>query len=806
MPRRSPQQSITLTAAAKRINMGDPTSAKRDAAKTKPWHAEAWGYFDEVPEIKESIRYRGNQLGKVRLFVAVQNPKDPSADPIPASDPDSGVPANIAAAADAELARLRSRMGGQAEIMRMLDMNLEVVGEAYLVGYGERAEVVDPVSGLTTQEGAAEDWMIRSVSEVEFKGSGQSAKVMVKADPTDTKGTPLDPEQDTIMRIWLRHPQWANVADCSMRGLLGECRQLQVLCQQQLAHSYRALSAGILTVPNEVANVGPADPTKPEEPVDDPLMDILYEVLSAPIEDPTHPSTVQPGLLRGPGQYLGSEFVRRITFYDAEQVKDIEARIEARVQRIARGLNLPIEKIMGHMQTTFTNAAQIDEDEFSDYLAPSAETAAEALTFAYLRPQLEEAKVAPEWVERLFIWYDPSDLIAKPDAEKHAADAFDRNVISAASLRKAFGFGDDDAPEPLELLQRAGLRRGILTADLTHALLELLGIPIEVPQGGAAQPVDPNAEATAAMLVQALSASVPRTIRAASRPVGNDYGRRLTELDRELRTRLLSAANVAMGQALDRAANRLRTKTNGSPLRASLQTVPRRSWFAHLGPTLVAEAMGDEDPLEGAWDGLEDDFMAWGADAQAQARSVAAQATGRDQSDLADRQADDLSNAWLWLAGALTALAVAKLWTPDPAAPEIGEHDPSVMIPAGLVRQAIARAGGATGLSTSGTDAWVTLTDGGTRPAGGIGTGETIRGALRDGGAQVEGYVWRYGPGFRRNPFDPHLALDGQSFVSFDDDVLASDGTFGFSHWMPGDHAGDLCDAEPVILGREDLS
>jgi hypothetical protein len=48
------------------------------------------------------------------------------------------------------------------------------------------------------------------------------------------------------------------------------------------------------------------------------------------------------------------------------------------------------------------------------------------------------------------------------------------------------------------------------------------------------------------------------------------------------------------------------------------------------------------------------------------------------------------------------------------------------------------------------------------------------------------------------------LRLDGQGFESFDSDVLASDGTFGFGFWMPGDHPGCFCDAEPTILAADE--
>lgn len=799
MPRRS-QPVLTLTAAAKRVDLRSPKEAKAQAAKRQDWFDDAWLYFDTIPLIKESIRYRGNQLGKVRLYVAVDNPDDPDGDPIPVSAPESGVPEPVATAAEAELSRLRSAIGGQAQIMRHLDMNLEVVGICYLVGKGERTEKVTQRDGSVQNVTEPEDWMIRSVSEVEVKGSGESTRYFIKSDPSDTKGTPLDPELDTIMRIWLQHPQWSNLPDCAMRALIEDCRLLAVLRQQLLAHSLRALNAGILTVPNQLAPKGQPDPSKPEDPVDDPLMDTLYEVLTEPIFDPSAPSSTQPGLLRGEPEHLKPDVLRLISFYQPEILEGIEKRIEARTETIAQGLNLPVEKVKGMMGTTFSNADQIDQDEYDDYLAPSADMATDALTYAFLHPQLlENPSVPSEYVSRLFIAADPSALFGKPDTEKNADTAWDRGTISDAAHRKAKGFSEDDAPKPEELLIRAALKSGRMSADVTLAVLKMMGVPLDVVPGEAGQDTNPPA-----VTASVLRRMIPAPIRAASRPSSPDYGRRLTEIDRELRSRLLTASNVAMGQALDRAATRLRSKTNGTPERDALRTVGARYQFVQLGRDRVTAAFGDDDPLEGAWDGLEDEFRAWGADAQSRARTTAGQAVGADLSGLEDQQAEDLDSAWLWFAAALTGLATARLWTPDPSAPTIGEYDPTVMIPAGMVRQAVARAGGAQGLITGGQDAWVTLTDAGTRPAGGIGTGDLIRGALRDGGATIEGYVWQYGPGFRRSVFEPHERLNGTPFVNFDDDVLASQGEFGWSHYLPGDHSGCLCDVEPSILGADE--
>ena len=297
-------------------------------------------------------------------------------------------------------------------------------------------------------------------------------------------------------------------------------------------------------------------------------------------------------------------------------------------------------------------------------------------------------------------------------------------------------------------------------------------------------------------------------------PAADDQapGRRLMELDRDLRSRLLVAANDAMNRALERAGNRLRSRTNGTPLRATLRTVPVTHAFVTLGPGAVAQlGFSEADALDGAWDDLEQQFRTWGANAQEQALDIAGQVasgfTRAERSALALRQAADLDEAWGWMVEALDALAGGRLYDPTPTAPDVGEFDPTLSVPSGLVRHAMARAGGATGLVTDGNGgALVTLVDGGTRPAGGIGTGELIRGALRDAGASVEAYRWVYGPALRKHNFAPHMHLDGQVFQNFDDPVLTnSHGWPPYGYYMPGDHKGCMCDFEPVVVPAEDL-
>ena len=119
-----------------------------------------------------------------------------------------------------------------------------------------------------------------------------------------------------------------------------------------------------------------------------------------------------------------------------------------------------------------------------------------------------------------------------------------------------------------------------------------------------------------------------------------------------------------------------------------------------------------------------------------------------------------------------------------------------------MIRSAVAQAGGAAGLETSGKgDAFVTVAQAGTRPVGGIGTGDTMLGVLAEHGVSIEAYQWVYGPGQRRTQFEPHVELDGVVFENFDDEQLANSGGFPeFAYYLPGDHAGCQCDLALVLI------
>ncbi len=809
-----------MVAAATRINLAKKKVAHKQRAKHEDWQDEGWEYFDEVPEIKYSFWFSGNAMAKLRIYAAVQ-PADPEAEPIPVSDPASGIPPALAARAEAEIARLKGPLGGQPEILRALNMNLDVAAECYLVGIGPR-EVVeqDPETGEDITYITPEAWSIRSIAEVREQGGVYK----IASDDSLGGGDELDPELDFICRIWQRHPKNQNEPDCNMRGVLNDCEALVLLTNQVKAEAKSRQSAGAFTVPSELSFGGELDePAGEGEETPDPFDEELLAALTEPIEDPSSASAVMPMVIRGPAEYLKADVLRHISFA-RDMTAVLEERIKARIERIARGLNLPVEVVMGHQQTTFSNAEQIDEDTYEDHFEPRATLICDGLTVGFLRPQLHDAADLAGYgdlIDQIFVWGDPSRIIGTPDPSESADVGHDKLLISDEAWRRTKGWSDDDAPDALELLTRAGLRRGILTADLTKALLEMLGIPITVealPQATPAAPGAAGLDSRAGLLLllmEAFGGQAPgvatgtgqKALTAAGR---NAPGARLAAIDRELRTRLLVAADRALERALERAGNRLKSKAGAT--RTQLKSVLPVYAAATLGPTLVAAAGFTDAELIGdeAWDALERQFMEWGANAQEEALAVATKLTGftvKQRDALKLRQAQDLPEAWAWMKEALTGLAHRALYHPDPHAVALGEFDPTSRVPTGLVREAIARAGGVNAIQPVGDkDAFVSVKNGG-QPLGGIGTGDLLTDAMKDEGVQIEAYEWDYGSAHRQAPFEEHLALAGQIFTDFNDPSLSSANADWIpgTGYFPGDHAGCACDLIPILVAPEDI-
>lgn len=786
-----PPRTQVLRAAATRIKV-DPTG-KANKPPRESWQSDAWDVYDMVGEVKQATTFLANVVSNVRVFVAVR-PDDPEADPEPITGDEPG-----AKEAEAILERLRigSVYGGLGGLLAEAVVNVKVAGEFWLVG--EPPARPDPTSADIYQQlgDGNERWNIMSVDEVKVGDRGEvelsetpggtprKVQLARAADPTK----PDDTEQEGIflLRCWQRHPRFSQLADSALRGVLTECDELAIMSRSiRSAARNRAAGNGLLVVASEY-NTDPVSPEEGDEATDpevSPFMARFTQALLEPIGDETSPDAVVPVVVRAPAQVIKDAPITHVTLDRPMDAESANLRKEL-IERLAHCLDIPVEQLLGMAKVNHWTAWQVDDASWARYGRPVTRMVLDSWTMGVLWPGLLADGVAPEDARRLCLWFDPAEAIVDPDYGATADSLFDRGSISWEAHRSRLGAGEDEAPTPEELQQRADL--GLLKGGGQSAASGQ-GPPSTSDGGGnaSARTVRPFRRRPAAASVAAAAG-------------GATLGRRLMRIDRTLRTRLGEAADAAMRAMLSRAGARIRSAVTrpGSVQAAALDAldgVPNAMVASRLGPSLVAAlGLADDQLVQGDIDALRDKFTSRVSDAQARTRAELADEFDLDDGELAQleqRQNRDRDEAWLWLSAALLLLARERLYEPNPAAPDAGEFDAAATVPTGLLREALARAGG--GLPAPG------------QPMGGVATGVDVMDLWARHGQVVAGWEWVYGdPSARTTPFDPHLSLDGVQFDTWEDPVLTNtEGWPDVDFFRPGDHDWCQCDFVPVPVGE----
>ena len=765
---------LAVRGAASRLKAN--ASGKLKPPPQERWQSDAWDVYDQVGEVKQATNFIADVVGGVRLFIGLR--EDPEAEPMPA-------PTGTAGALEAEgvLERLRtgSAHGGLGGLLTGSVRNLKVTGDCWLVGIS--AKPADPMADPPTPE-REERWDVKSIDEVEIKESGE---VTLKDTPgtggqkwkvAGAKGVdPDDPDAVLLIRVYNRHPRFGGLADSSLRAALTECDELLMLSRAiRSAARSRFAGAGILAIPSELdLPGGPEEGDEGDDPEVTPLMRRLAQAMVEAVSDEGNPDSLVPLLLMGPGELL-----EKIQHIDFGQQFDPEARaIRAEILgRLGSILDIPVEQLTGIAKVNHWGAWQIDGASWARYGQPTTRLIVESWTEGLLWPALDEANVDRAAARKLVIWFDPADAIMDPDESKTADELFDRAAISWDAYRQRKGASDDEAPTDEELDRRSelGLLRG--------------------PGGNPAQPGQqgpPNdgetPEGPDAGARPSTNGHRPASVTAAAT---DPLGRRLMEIDRNCRARLEEAAEAALFRALQRAGAKVKSKAQGNPnISAAIAEVPNHRVCERLSPAILAAMeLSEDDLLAGGVDDMGPRFDATVSKAQRQTRAALAAEFDLTEAELdaLERAHDrDRHEAWAWLAGALLSLGRARLHDPG-VSPKAGEFDASATVPPGLIRDAMARAGGGE--------------LGGGAPAGGVALGTTTLDLFRTHGQVVGGWEWVYGDASSRTtPFAGHEDLDGVQFANWGDPALLvrpEDDWLGVTHYRPGDHDWCQCDFIPL--------
>jgi len=464
-----------LTAAAAQLKVNDKGEYEqfriRRSAGSSAWQAEAWEYYDAIGEVKYAFNLVASVVSRIRIYAAVID--DPAEAPVSVRNSDK-VDDRLAQAAERALDRLNSAYGGQAGLLKDAALNLSVAGECYLVQMPAR-----PGHGLP------ESWDIRSVDEVttDPKGGFNVIGRREQGSNSQSSNTNLNTKLGKnafIGRIWRSHPRYSDEADSSLRGLLDLCAELLLLNRTFRATARSRLNAGALYLPDGLSVAAQADPDYPydsedgigpnftAEEAEDEFEEQLMDAMTTPIRDEESASAVVPLIIRGPAE-LGD----KIKQFKFERSFDpaLAQRADRVLERILQGLDVPKDVVTGLANVKYSNALQIDETLYKSHIEPLMLLIADALTVVYLRPYLIASGFTETDVNRLVVWYDPSAIATRNDRASDADSGFDRGAVSYDTWRRAHGFSDQDAPTPTEMAIRMLSERGVLTPELTEAML-----------------------------------------------------------------------------------------------------------------------------------------------------------------------------------------------------------------------------------------------------------------------------------------------------------------------------------------------
>jgi hypothetical protein len=536
------------------------------AHRTEAWQQAAWDYYDSVGELRFASQWISNAASRVNL-VAAAPATGPGDEPTPIAQDDFEFTAGQRRAAEI-VAQIAGGSGGQGQMLGSFGVHLTIAGIGWLVA---EPPIDDPLADEFTS------WNVYSSEEIRTTSDG-----VVEVRVSYREWRPLHPNA-VVVKTWRRHPRWSYQPDAPTRGVLGVLREIELLQQHIHASAQSRLAgAGILTIPSEAVFPPGQGPQSAFDDVlsqnqnvtapEDSFVDTLVDSMTVPITDRSSAAAVVPLVIRIPGEFVDK--VRHLTF--ATPFDDrVLSLMESAIRRLALGLDIPPEILTGTSGMNHWGAWQVEEQAITLHIEPLSEVICHALTIGFLRPVLESEGYDPD---EAMVWYDTSDLTARPDKTRQAIEAYDRIELSGAAMLREVGLSVDDMPSEEEKRERILLSVARGAPTLAPPLLTELGylspgaIPVEVEAAPAAPAALPAVETTQGPPEQ--------------QTVNGDA--------------LTAACDVLMHRAMERAGARLRSAA-GKRTQGGAAAIPCDD-PSRLHCTVDATSFADLGSLlEGAW-------------------------------------------------------------------------------------------------------------------------------------------------------------------------------------------------------------
>jgi hypothetical protein len=405
------------------------------------WQRELWDYYDEMGDFGYAVTWRSNMVSRVRLRagkIEAGNDEPTIVDDGPAAE---------------IVAELSNDLSSTADLMSSLSVHLDIPGEGWLIG-----EVIN----------GRNRWQVRSNDEIRRRVD--TFEVISETSALgNIEWRPLAAEH-FIVRIWRPHKRYRHLPYSPAKAARSAMRELELANRHiQAQYLSRLASAGVVIFPDEITF-----PVRPEfQDAVDPFVREWIETASEAIKTPGTAASVVPIPIRVPGEYIDK--IKHIDFTLKLDEKIIEKRDAAR-RALASMINVPTELLFDAGSLNHWGLWQLEESAIKVHIAPDVEIMTNGLTVGYLHPRLR-AEGVEDW-EDWVVWYDASEIIARPDRSNNVLKAYDRFEVNGKTLRREIGLTEDDAPTNTEL-QDMVLKRLSSNPQIGFLVLhELTGMPI----------------------------------------------------------------------------------------------------------------------------------------------------------------------------------------------------------------------------------------------------------------------------------------------------------------------------------------
>lgn len=484
----------TVTAAVQPVR--DPAKAFRATLGTGRdgghWSATAWQMYEQCGELRYICTWKQGALSRCLLVASEIDQK-------------TGRPTGTTTNARVrDIVRdIAGGPTGQKQLVGRLGVFLTVPGEGY---------VAVIVRGEGRDE--TEEWHLLDRAEITTKGT---EIVLALAD--GTKHTYDKERGDVLFRVWNPHPRISTDADSPVRSVLPAFLEIvQATTAIRHAAKSRLIGGKILMLPSQLSlpmsqsapRAAPVDPDAPTLPPPPPaavdqgsaqdVQDMLFDVAEAAAKDPDSGAAHLPIVITADGEHIKNATL--IDLHSDINKEQLEIRAAA-IRRVALGMDIPAEVLLGISEMNHWNAWAMQDDAIQVHIVPLLETIADALTTALLRPTIERINreegldIDPD---DYVVWFDTTALTEDPDKAPEARDAFDRGALTAAALRKYSGFDDADGYDltTAEGIQQFARDQVARDPSLLPQLAPYLGADLPAPAPDPAAPAAREIEAPAA--------------------------------------------------------------------------------------------------------------------------------------------------------------------------------------------------------------------------------------------------------------------------------------------------------------------